>query len=120
MSQSINPTLGLGQNPASDTSFNTQMTNQNRIQGQILVALQTLGTELSSVSVIPAPTAGALGTYVMAKSTAVVAFGASVPATDLTPSNAAGTSTGGALSGTWTCMGHIGAAGDVSLFVRSA
>jgi hypothetical protein len=119
MSQSISP-LGIGQNPASDTSFNTQMTSQNRIQAQILVALQTLGTELAAVSVIPAPTPGALGTYVLAKSTTAVAFGATLSAADLTPSNASGTSAVGTLSGTWTCMGHIGAAGDVSLFVRSS
>lgn len=120
MSQSINPSLGIGQNPASDTSFNTQMTAQNRIQAQLLVSLQKIATELATVAVIPAPTVGALGTYVLAKSTTVVAFGATLPATDLTPSNASGTSAVGTLSGTWTCMGHIGAAGDVSLFVRSS
>lgn len=119
MSQTISGP-GLGANPASDTSYNTQMTNQNRIQAQLLTTLQKLTTELATVAVIPAPTPGALGTYVLAKSTAVVAFGATVPATDLTPSNAAGTSTGGTLAGTWTCFGHIGTAGDVSLFVRSA
>jgi hypothetical protein len=120
MSQSINPTIGVGGGPTSDTSFRTYMASQNQILAQILVALQKIDTDLTTVAIIPAPTAGALGTYILAKSTAVVAFGVSVPATDLTPSNAAGTSTGGTLSGTWTCMGHVGAAGDVSLFVRSA
>jgi hypothetical protein len=120
MSQTINPSIGTGGGPTSDTSFRTYMASQNQILAQVLVALQKIDTELATVAIIPAPTAGALGTYVLAKSTAVVAFGGTVPATDLTPSNAAGTSTGGTLTGTWTCLGDIGTAGDVSLFVRSA
>ena len=120
MSQTINPAIGTGGGPTSDTSFRTYMASQNQILAQVLVALQKIGTDLDTVAIIPAPTPGALGTYVLAKSTTAAAFGATLPAADLTPSNASGTSAVGTLSGTWTCMGHINAAGDVSLFVRSS
>lgn len=84
---------------------------------KLLVQIVSL---LSGVAIIPAPTAGALGTYAMAKATAACAFGATLPAADLTPSNAAGTHTGGTLAGTWMCLGFINASGDVALFVRTA
>jgi hypothetical protein len=91
--------------------------NQTNSELKVLTALVSA---IGNVSIIPAPTPGALGTYALARSSAAVAFGASVPGSDLTPSNAAGTSTGGALTGSWACVGTIGAAGDVSLFVRVA
>ena len=97
----------------SDNTFQNQTNTTNKILAQMLVALQ-------SVAIIPAPTAGAIGSYVMAKSTATVAFGSTVSGSSLTPSNASGSSVGSALSGTWQCMGKIGSSGDVSLFVRTA
>jgi len=104
----------------ADTTFASKMQAISQIWAQILKAVDTISTAIQTVSIIPAPTAGALGTYVLAKSSIAVGYGATVPGSDLLPSNAAGTSTSGTLTGTWTCMGNIGAAGDVSLFARSA
>jgi len=97
----------------SDNTFQNQTNTTNKILAQMLTTLQ-------SVAVVPASTAGAVGSYAMAKSTATVAFGSTVSGSSLTPSNAAGSSVGSALTGTWRCMGTIGSSGDVSLFVRTA
>lgn len=102
----------------SDASYNTRMSNQAQIGTALVKAITALTAAINTVAIIPAPSAGAVGTYVMATCSAAVAFGAMVPATDLVPSNAAGTGTGGTLAGEWMCMGHITTAGNVSLFVR--
>lgn len=104
----------------TDTTFQTQMNNQNKILAQISTTMAAINTLLGTVAIIPAPTAGAVGSYAMAKASAVVGYGATVPGADLTPTNAAGGSAGAALTGTWQCMGEIGAAGDVALFVRAS
>jgi hypothetical protein len=95
---------------SSDTAFNTQLNQVNKLLVQLVTSVGKLAS--------PTPAAGSLGSYVLAKSSAIAAFGAILPGADLTPSNAAGTATGAALTGTWQCMGVIGAGGDVSLFAR--
>jgi hypothetical protein len=101
------------QGSVSDTSYNTRMSAQAQIGTALIKAL-------NAVAIIPAPSAGAVGSYVLAKSTTTVAYGATLPGSDLTPSNAGGTSTSGTLTGTWICVGDVGAVGDVTLFVRTS
>lgn len=97
----------------SDTTISTIGNQTNKLLVQIV-------SLLSGVAIIPAPTYGAVGTYVMAKATAAVAPGATIAGSSLIPSNAAGSTSGTALTGTWTAFCDISASGQVGLFVRSA
>jgi hypothetical protein len=109
----------LGNNAiVSDSSFNNQMNNANKLTAALINALNAITAALDTVAVIPAPTYGAVGSYVMAVCTTATAPGATVAGSALTPSNAAGTVTGSALTGTWRAFCDIGGSGQVGLFAR--
>ena len=69
-------------------------------------------------------TAGAVGTYMMARyngASAPIDFAATVAGSDLTPSNATGNNVGSAQTGTWRCLGYVGTGTSsnlVTLFLR--
>lgn len=96
--------------PLSNQTYQTQTNNSNKLLAQI-------AQKLGAAGLGPAA-AASVGSYVMAKCTTAASFGANVAGAALTPSNAAGVTTGAsALTGTWQCMGES-YGGDVSLFVR--
>ncbi len=65
---------------------------------------------------------GAVGSYAMAKANVAANNGASIAGSQLEPAGVttagAQIATGGALAGTWRCMGYAPNASDVSLFLR--
>ena len=101
---------GVGtSSPLSNSTYQTQTNNAIKL-------LALIAQKLGAAGLGPAA-AGSVGSYAMAKCTTATAFGVNVAGSALTPSNAAGTITGSALTGTWQCMGDSGG-GDVTLFVR--
>lgn len=101
-------------------TFNTQLNSTNQLLGRILGAISSITTALDTVAIIPAPTYGAVGTYLLAKCSAAVAAGATTAGSTLTPSDASGTATGASPAGVWMAMGATSAANQVSLFVRAS
>ena len=102
----------------TDSSFNNQLNNSNKLTAAIVSAINALTTALNAVAVVPAPSYGAVGTYVFAKSSAAVSAGNTISGASLTPSDASGTASASSPAGTWRAMGAVSAAGQVSLFVR--
>jgi len=107
------PTVTVGATTVSATELSYLDGATSNIQTQI----NNVNTTSNILSLLAAATAGAVGTYVFARSTtaANVAFGATqagsalLPACALTIATAGGAFTfdnGTALSGTWRAMGH--------------
>ena len=90
--------------------------------GNVLTSNGTTWT--SAAAPAPSTTAGAVGTYMMARyngASPLVGFGTTVSGADLTPSNASGNNVGAVQSGTWRCMGVTSVAPSqnlVSLWLR--
>jgi hypothetical protein len=90
--------------------------------GNVLTSNGTTWT--SAAAPAPSTTAGAVGTYMMARyngASSLVGFGTTVSGADLTPSNASGNDVGSVQSGTWRCMGVTSVAPSqnlVSLWLR--
>jgi hypothetical protein len=99
--------------------------NDNLVNGTLGAEKFQTGTDETDwvLGRIAGLSAGAVGTYAMALSSAVnVPFGDLVSGSFLSPSNASGTTTGPSLTGTWRCLGFVGSgasSGDrVTIFLR--
>lgn len=110
------------QNEAMDTD---SVDNDNVVDGALGAEKFQAGTTERDwvLGRIAGLSAGAVGTYAMALSSAVnVPFGDLVSGSFLSPSNASGTTTGTSLTGTWRCLGFVGSGGSsgdrVTMFLR--
>ena len=97
----------------ADTTFQSNMNNLVKIFNSILTGINSVASAIRPTG------AGAVGAYAMAKCSVAVAYGSTTPGANLTPSNSTG-GAAGTLAGTWQCMGNVAAAGDVTLFIRTA